>query len=113
MFPRAACMRASAAHAAPPLEEGPLALRRSQGRGRDNPKCLEPPPKVYTARYEDVAPVEDAHVLSIADGAAIAAAKLRRTVDRADAEFICTWVELDLADCPPLRGEASGSAIRQ
>ena len=36
-------LMASAAHASP-LEEGPLALRRSQGRGRDNPKCIEPPP---------------------------------------------------------------------
>jgi len=35
-------LMASAAHAS--LEEGPLALRRSQGRGRDNPKCIEPPP---------------------------------------------------------------------
>ena len=39
------------------------------------------------------------------NGAAIDAAKLRRTVDRADAEMICTWVELDLADCSPLSGD--------
>ncbi len=39
------------------------------------------------------------------NGAAVAAEQLERTVDRGDPEMTWTWVTLDLANCPPLRGD--------
>jgi len=39
------------------------------------------------------------------NGVAVPAEKISRTLDVSDPEMHWTWAEIDLADCPPLRGD--------